>query len=383
MADTASLALPLLAAAQAQKHITHNEALILLDAVAQIAVRAIDQNAPPASPVAGDRYLVGSTPTGAFAGQAAKIAAYDGSAWRFMTPKAGWVMTNTTDSSVSFHDGLAWRNIAFAIKKLDNLTGLGVGTASDANNPLAVKVNDALFAARGTGESGTGDLRFKLNKEATAKTVSQLYQTNYSGRAEAGLIGDDSWRLKVSSDGSIWRDALVAAPATGAVRMDMILSGRATQGNTGRIECDFASSGAVGMVLTDTGAAASATALALRKNNAQVGAITLSTTGATYSTTSDYRLKQDVTPIEDGLARVVALKPCRFAFKVEPDQRVDGFIAHEMAEVVPEAVTGVKDGANEEGLPVYQAVDAGRIIPILVSAVQELARRVAELEARA
>ena len=174
MADTASLALPLLAAAQAQKHITHNEALILLDAVAQIAVRAIYQNAPPASPLAGDRYLVGSTPTGAFAGQAAKIAAYDGSAWRFMTPKAGWVMTNTTDSSVSFHDGLAWRNIAFAIKKLDNLTGLGVGTASDANNPLAVKVNDALFAARGTGESGTGDLRFKLNKEAAAKTVSQL-----------------------------------------------------------------------------------------------------------------------------------------------------------------------------------------------------------------
>jgi hypothetical protein len=165
--------------------------------------------------------------------------------------------------------------------------------------------------------------------------------------------------------------------------MDLILSGRATQGNTGRIECDFASSGAVGMVLTDTGTAASATALALRKNNAQVGAITLSTTGATYSTTSDYRLKQDVTPIEDGLVRVVALKPCRFAFKAEPDQRIDGFIAHEMAEVVPEAVIGVKDGANEEGLPVYQAVDAGRLIPILVSAVQELARRVAVLEARA
>ena len=55
MADTASLALPLLAAAQAQKHITHNEALILLDAVAQIAVRAVGQNAPPANPVAGDR----------------------------------------------------------------------------------------------------------------------------------------------------------------------------------------------------------------------------------------------------------------------------------------------------------------------------------------
>jgi hypothetical protein len=78
-----------------------------------------------------------------------------------------------------------------------------------------------------------------------------------------------------------------------------------------------------------------------------------------------------------------ALKPCRFAFKVEPDRRIDGFIAHEMAEVVPEAVTGVKDGTNEEGQPVYQAVDAARLIPILVSAVQELARRVAVLEARA
>jgi hypothetical protein len=216
MVDTNRLGLPYLAAAQAQKHVTHNEALRQLDALVQLSVIEARRNAPPPAPAEGDRYLVGSAPTGAFAGRADHIAAFDDGTWRFFAPRAGWLAHVGADQTVLIHDGSAWRNLATMIARLDNLTGLGIGTASDTANRLAAKLTDALFAARSTGEGGSGDLRFKLNKDGVGNTVSQLYQRAYSGRAETGLLGDDRYRVKVSADGATWRDLLVGDPATGA-----------------------------------------------------------------------------------------------------------------------------------------------------------------------
>jgi len=90
MSDTTRLALPRLDAAQAQKHVTHNEALGLLDALVHLSVSARNLAAPPTAPVEGARFIVGSAPTGAFAGQAGKVAAFDDGAWRFLAPKKGW-----------------------------------------------------------------------------------------------------------------------------------------------------------------------------------------------------------------------------------------------------------------------------------------------------
>ena len=88
MADTIRLGLPLLAAAQAQKHVTHNDALLLLDGLVHLAVSARGVGTPPASPAEGDRVIVGGTPTGAFAGEAGRVAAFDDGAWRFLQPRA-------------------------------------------------------------------------------------------------------------------------------------------------------------------------------------------------------------------------------------------------------------------------------------------------------
>jgi hypothetical protein len=93
---------------------------------------------------------------------------------------------------------------------------LGVGTTSDAANPLAVKAGNVLLAATST-PVGTGDLRMKLNKDATGNTLSQLYQSGYSGRAETGLIGNDRYAVKVSPDGAGWKVALDIDSATGVV----------------------------------------------------------------------------------------------------------------------------------------------------------------------
>lgn len=86
-----------------------------------------------------------------------------------------------------------------------------------ATNPLSAKLNAALFTAKSTGEGGTGDLRFTLNKSASGNTVSQLYEDNWSGRAETGLCGDDHFHVKVSADGATWREAINIDPATGLV----------------------------------------------------------------------------------------------------------------------------------------------------------------------
>jgi hypothetical protein len=83
MPDTPNLALPLIAAAQAQKHVTHNEALLAIDALVHCAVKDKDLAAPPAAPAEGDRYIVAASPTGAWAGKAGMIAALQDGVWRF------------------------------------------------------------------------------------------------------------------------------------------------------------------------------------------------------------------------------------------------------------------------------------------------------------
>jgi Protein of unknown function (DUF2793) len=216
MSITPNLALPLLAAAQAQKHVTHNEALSTLDALVQLAVLE-RRPAPPGTPQEGERHLVAAGASGAFAGREGQIALFDLGAWRFLAPRAGWTAFVRSENALLVFDGTVWRALSDLTQQLDHLPRLGIGTAADAVNRLAAKLNAALFTARGAGEEGTGDLRFVLNKEEAGNVLAQLYQRGWSGRAETGLIGDDDFRIRVSADGSAWRDALRIDHATGVV----------------------------------------------------------------------------------------------------------------------------------------------------------------------
>jgi hypothetical protein len=217
MSQTPHLSLPLLAAAQAQKHVTHNEALAALDALVHLAVKERDRAVAPATPAEGDRYLVGEDATGAFAGHDGQLAVYDLGVWRFFEPRAGWQVYIEAEDRVVVHDGTAWQSLGRYAGDLDRVDRLGVGTSPDDTNRFAAKLNAALFTAQGEAEQGTGDLRFVLNKEGSGKVLSQLYQSGYSGRAETGLIGDDQFRIRVSEDGAAWRDAMRIEPATGTV----------------------------------------------------------------------------------------------------------------------------------------------------------------------
>jgi len=216
MSRTPALALPLLAAEQAQKHVTVNEALRALDALVQLAVLDRDLAAPPGAPAEGDRYIVAAAATGAWTGHESEVAAWDGGAWAFHAPAEGWLAWAADENVLLVFNGAAWvSDTAAAITELQNLTLLGIGTAADAANPFAAKLNKALWTAKTAAEGGDGDLRYTLNKETAADTLSLLLQRGFSGRAEVGLIGDDDLAVKVSADGASWVEALRVDRSTG------------------------------------------------------------------------------------------------------------------------------------------------------------------------
>ena len=113
-----------------------------------------------------------------------------------------------------------------------------------------------------------------------------------------------------------------------------------------------------------------------------VGGISVTGAATAYNTSSDYRLKENVTAVTDGITRLQQLKPSRFNFKVDPSHTVDGFIAHEAQAVVPECVTGTKDEVDADGNPVYQGIDQSKIVPLLTAALQEAIAKIESLEAR-
>jgi hypothetical protein len=117
-------------------------------------------------------------------------------------------------------------------------------------------------------------------------------------------------------------------------------------------------------------------------NGAVVGRIYTSASATTYSTSSDYRLKENVVPIDDAAERVLALNPVRFNWIAHPEYSMDGFIAHEVQPIVPEAIDGEKDAVDENNNPMYQGIDQSKLVPLLTAALQEALLRIEALEAK-
>jgi len=214
MTDTSSiLGLPLIQPSQAQKHVTHNEALRILDALVQMAVEQINVTAPPTGPDAGARYIVGAGATSAWAGRDGDVAVWEGSAWSFYTPSEGWVAYVIADQTQAVFSGGAWTMNA-AVGSSDQL---GINASADTVNRLVVASQATLLTHDGAGH------RLTVNKAAAGDTASLLFQTDFDGRAEMGLAGEDDFSIKVSADGAAWTTALRFDGATGAV------SGQAVQ----------------------------------------------------------------------------------------------------------------------------------------------------------
>ena len=121
-------------------------------------------------------------------------------------------------------------------------------------------------------------------------------------------------------------------------------------------------------------------AIIFSNGNGIVGTIATNGLSTAYNTSSDYRLKEDVQPMTGATSRLLSLKPVNFAWKAD-GSRVDGFLAHEVQAVVPEAIHGTKDEVDADGNPVYQGIDQSKLVPLLVATIKELEARIAALEA--
>ncbi|MCC0048139.1 MAG: DUF2793 domain-containing protein [Rhodobiaceae bacterium] len=202
---TPNLSLPLIASAQAQKHVTHNDALAALDALVQISVADRDTATPPPSVAEGARYIVAAGAEGVWSGHDGELAVQEDGGWRFFAPQAGWTAWIADEGILAAWDGSSWAQVAGT----PNPVGLvGINTLADATNKLSVK-SDAILFSHDDVTPGTGSVQHKLNKASPGDTGSVLYQTGYSGRAEIGLCGNDDFHFKVSPDGTNWNEALI------------------------------------------------------------------------------------------------------------------------------------------------------------------------------
>jgi hypothetical protein len=239
MEQSPNLDLPFIMPSQAQKHVTHNEALKVLDALVNCAVESRALATPPAAPADGDRYIVAGEGDGAWAGKEGAIAAWQDGSWNFYAPQPGLLVYVKAESLLLLHDGTGF---APPLVRTDRL---GVNTEPDAANRLAVSSDATLLTHDGA------DHRVMVNKAAAAATASLLFQDAYSGRAEIGLAGDDRLSVKVSADGANWTEALTIDPATGNVGLQgqpdgatrLRVSGGVARFGTHLVSADEASGG--------------------------------------------------------------------------------------------------------------------------------------------
>ena len=241
------LALPYIQGAQAQKHVTHNEALERLDLAVQAVVEDTGAETPPAAPVPGQCWALGAAPTGMWDGQGGALAmSAIGGGWLFMAPAAGWRVWDRAAGRLLVWDGAGW---APALGDLRNLDGVGIGAAWDETNRLAVAAEATLLTHAGA------DHRLKVNKAGAADTASLLFQSGWSGRAEMGLAGSDAFSVKVSADGASFTEAL-RCEADGRVTIPALRSAALSVADGAVAELALAGPGLVALASDDAGQAA-------------------------------------------------------------------------------------------------------------------------------
>lgn len=340
MDETPRLSLPQIIGGQALKHITHNEALLRLDVLVQASVEASTITVPPGTPLEGEAWIVPGGATGAWAGHGNELVAWQAGSWRFYDPAAGWQVFDKASGALKLFSGTAW--IAVAATEA-GLPQLGINASADGTNRFSVAAAATLLSHDGAGH------QLKLNKAGQADTASLLFQSNWSGRAELGLMGDNAWRIKVSADGSAWVNAITVA-GDGATSFAGVVKPAADNTFT------------------------------LGASGARWSAV-WSATGTIQ--TSDMRYKTDILPSDLGLDFVLALKPVRYRWKESSDETVHyGLLAQEVLATATTA--GVAFGGHvlvdPKDADSQQALRYSSFIAPLIAAVQELTERVKALE---
>lgn len=288
---------------------------------------------------------------------------------------SGQVVFNDAGADVDFRvEGDTDANLFFVDASTDRV---GVGTSSPSAR-LSVVDADPIIKLQGNELSSV-----RYNRIRFANQPGSNVQEIYGGYFGIGGL----YLADYSGTGILFGVSATPDTFTERMRIDSsgnLLVGTTSVNNAGVVSIDFDGQTKQGITLDDTYVSTGGAYLIFRNssgNNAGLISHTGTTTVA-YLTTSDYRLKENIQPMQNALATVAQLKPVTYTWK-EDGSAGEGFIAHELQEVAPYAVTGEKDGEQMQG------VDYGKITPLLTAALQEaiaeiqsLKARVAELEAK-
>ena len=276
--------------------------------------------------------------------------------------------------------------------KLNADTSDGLKIVSDTSGEIDLQIDASTkvhMASDGKVGIGTASQTNKL--EVVDSDFSPIY-TRGSGNVGGIRFGNSS-----HTNGYIYYDngANMNFHTSGSERMRINSSGQLLVGTTGVID----GSNAIGQFLNvnggrpslalgnGTGSSATNTIIFINSNGT-VGSIQTSGSGTSFNTSSDYRLKENVDYTFDATSRLKQLKPARFNFKADADTTLDGFLAHEVSSIVPEAVVGTKDetetykddNGDDQTRNKYQGIDQAKLVPLLVKTIQELEARITALE---
>jgi hypothetical protein len=358
----------------------------------RIYIRASDQLRLQASD--GENYAL-------FAANGAAQFYYD-NAQKLATTASGISVTGAISSNkgsagtlATFTDGV---NSNFIVETSSLLTTIGNGGGSAS---LAFKANNSekmrLTSAGLLGLGSTSPSQ-KLTVEGTANNQNSEIKITASGVA-SGYLGANSDGLNIGTDSYniVFKTSVTgggSVGATGSEKARITTAGDVLIGTTnigiGNLGWSFRRNNA-SFVTTDNNPSlvvkrGSNTGTAIEfvgpNSNSVLGNISVSTTAVSFNTTSDYRLKENVTAITSATDRLNQLNPVRFNFIADADTTVDGFLAHEAQAVVPEAVTGTHNEVDDDGDAVMQGIDQSKLVPLLTAALQEALTKIEQLETR-
>ena len=275
----------------------------------------------------------------------------------------------------------------------------GLKSTADSTGILALQTNGTTAVTVDTSQNvgiGTTSPAQKLHVASAASAGNVYSLIDSSGTANgynaATLYKNDQRQFRVGVLGTVGgftNGALIVYDETAAAfRMVIDSSGNllintTTRSSVERVNITHDGATQEGLIIVNTQTAAGTqTAISFRRPSAtQVGQITTTLSATAYVTSSDYRLKENVQPMTGALAKVTQLKPCTYTWKLDGSDG-QGFIAHELAEVVPDAVSGEKDAVNEDNSIKPQGIDTSFLVATLTAAIQEQQQMIETLQAK-
>ena len=270
--------------------------------------------------------------------------------------------------------------------RIDSSGRLLVGTSSASSNDGVLVVQGYAGA---TASAGTLDLVRGNNVTAGTQGLGTINfgHSQYQG-ASIDAVSEAGWTEGSSHPARLVFSTSASGASSPTERMTIKEDGVVAvgAGDSPNNERFFASAGVSGAAAFRVGPTSGTFAAVVFYDgvNTDCGSIDINTTANTtaYTTSSDYRLKQDVQPLTNSIDRILQLTPCEWNWVKSPETRGEGFIAHEAQVVVPECATGTKDEVDDEGNPVYQGIDQAKLVPLLTAALQEAVAKIENLEQR-